>query len=57
LIDAAGVDFAGWTLDDPNDPASLQGLRYTEFIGPLVKAVQELSARVEQLEAQLAAPG
>ena len=28
-----------------------QGLRYTELIAPLVKAVQELSARVQALEA------
>ena len=27
-----------------------QGLRYVEFIGPIVKAIQELAARVETLE-------
>jgi hypothetical protein len=43
-------DFAGWTLDDPSDPNSGQGLRYGEFIAPLIKAVQELSARVAELE-------
>ena len=43
-------DFAGWTLDDPSDPDSGQGLRYGEFIAPLIKAVQELSARVAELE-------
>ena len=31
------------------------GLRYTEFIGPLVKAVQELSAEVETLKTKVAA--
>jgi hypothetical protein len=55
-IDAAGVkDFAGWVLDDKDDPNSTQSLRYDQFVGPLVKAVQELSARIEQLEA--AQPG
>jgi hypothetical protein len=44
-------DFAGWILYDPSDPNSGQGLRYGEFIAPLIKAVQELTARVEQLEA------
>ena len=43
-------DFAGWTLDNPSDPNSGQGLRYGEFIAPLIKAVQELSARVAELE-------
>ena len=43
-------DFAGWILYDPSDPDSGQGLRYGEFIAPLIKAVQELSARVADLE-------
>lgn len=43
-------DFAGWILMDPSDPNSEQGLRYGEFIAPLIKAVQELSARVAALE-------
>jgi hypothetical protein len=43
-------DFGGWTLNDPLDPSSGQGLRYGEFIAPLIKAVQELSARVALLE-------
>ena len=43
-------DFAGWILYDPSDPESGQGLRYGEFIAPLIKAVQELSARVALLE-------
>jgi len=47
----AGVaDFGGWSLDDPNDPESRQQLRYDQFIAPLIKAVQELSARVVDLE-------
>lgn len=51
-LDAAGVeDFAGWTLADANAADSLQGLRMDQFIAPLIKAVQELSARVAALEA------
>jgi hypothetical protein len=45
-----GDNFAGWTLDDPDDPDSRQGLAYEEFIAPLVKAIQELTDRVKQLE-------
>jgi hypothetical protein len=71
-LDAMGTgDFAGWTLDDPKDPDSTQGLRYTEFIAPMVKAIKELSsentalkqslasatARLDSLESRLAAAG
>ena len=52
-IDSAGVDFAGWCLDDKNDSNSSQALRYSEFIAPLIKAVQELSAEVETLKAKV----
>jgi hypothetical protein len=49
----AGVtDFAGWVLADKGDPNSTQGLRYDQFIAPLIKAVQELAARVVALEAR-----
>jgi hypothetical protein len=53
-LDAAGVgDFAGWVLGDKDDPSSTQGLRYDQFVAPLIKAVQELAARVAALEARL----
>jgi hypothetical protein len=57
-VDASGVeDFAGYVVDDMKDPDSYLSLRYEEFIAPLIKAVQELSAKVKTLEAQLAAKG
>lgn len=40
-------------LSDPKDPASKQGWRPTELIPVLIKAVQELSAQVEELKAKL----
>jgi hypothetical protein len=50
-LDESGVsDFGGWVLEDPTDPNSGQSLRYDQFISPLIKAVQELSARVKELE-------
>lgn len=53
-LDTLGVDsFAGWVLADKDDPNSIQGLRYSEFIAPLIKAVQELSQKVADLEARL----
>lgn len=53
-VDAAGVDFGGWILSEKNDPDSQQGLRYDQFIAPLIQAVKELSNKVEALEAQIA---
>lgn len=51
VIDDLNIDdFGGWLLDDINDPDSGQYLRYDEFIAPLIKAVQELTARVKALE-------
>ena len=41
------TDFAGLIYDKDSDR---YGLRYNELIAPLIKAVQELSARVEELE-------
>jgi hypothetical protein len=50
----AGVDFGGWILTDKNDPTSEQGLRYEEFISPLIKAIQELKEEVEILKSKIA---
>lgn len=53
--DAAGVDFGGYVKGDLENPESQEFLRYDEFIAPLIKAVQELSARVVELEKKLQA--
>ena len=51
VLDEAGVeDFGGWVSSDPNSEDGQQALRYEEFISPLIKAVQELTARVKSLE-------
>lgn len=46
-------EYSGWALSDPLDPNSEQGLMYMEFIGILIKAVQELSSKVDELESRL----
>lgn len=51
--DKAGVEFAGWILADKNNPDSQQGLRYDEFIAPIVKALQEALERIDTLEDEL----
>lgn len=49
-LDELGVaDFAGYIHDPEGD---VYALRYTEFVGPLVAAVQELAERLERLEEQ-----
>ena len=54
-VDDAGVDFGGWVLTDKDDPDSQQALRYDQFIAPLTKALQEAIAKIETLEAKVAA--
>ena len=50
-LDKAGVDtFGGWSED--SDDGS-QEISQEMFVHPLIKAVQELSAEVEQLKQQL----
>ena len=46
------IDFGGWVLTDLNDSASYQGLRYEEFIAPMIKSIQQLSNTVNILSAQ-----
>jgi len=45
-----GKDFAGYIYNEENDA---HGLRYTEFVAPLIKAIQELTAKVALLEAEV----
>ena len=45
-----GYDFSG--VDKPNNENSLYGLRYAEFVVPLVKAVQELDEMNKDLQTE-----
>ena len=45
-----GYDFSG--VDKPENENTPYGLRYSEFVVPLVKAVQELSAKNDELQKQ-----
>lgn len=47
---ALGYDFSG--VDKPKNDKDHYGLRYAEFVVPLVKAVQELSQKNEQLNSK-----
>ena len=46
-------DFNGWTVD----AKGVQGISYEMFVMPLIKAVQELSAKNDALQARLDAGG
>jgi formylmethanofuran dehydrogenase subunit D len=54
-LDKFDADFAGWVLENLDDPNSGQGLRYDQFIAPLIKSVQELSAQNAALTDRIAA--
>jgi hypothetical protein len=43
-----GYDFSG--VDAPKNAKDFYGLRYAEFVVPLVKAVQELSEKAEEID-------
>ena len=44
------IDFGGYIKTNINDLNSEEALRYDQFISPLIKAVQELSEKVNKLE-------
>lgn len=53
IIAETGVDFGGYQDHSVNGGKDVKSVGYTELVGPLIKAVQELSDRVKNLEAQL----
>jgi len=48
-----GYDFSG--IDAPQNENSLYGLRYAEFVVPLVKAIQEQQSLIDQLTKRIEA--
>jgi hypothetical protein len=44
------IDFGGFVHDDETD---IMGLRYDQFIAPLIRAVQEQQQQIEQLKSKL----
>ena len=47
------TDFGGWVSEDVTDENAMQSLRYSQFISPLIKAIQELSAKNDALTARI----
>ena len=50
-----GRDFAGYCdskFKEPDEPQNI-GMRYHEFISPMIKAIQELTSQVQTLQAEI----
>lgn len=52
VIKEMGIDFGGYQDHSVSDGSDVHTVSYTEMVAPLVKAVQELSARVKELESR-----
>jgi len=50
VIQASGVDFGGFQDHSVNGGQDVLSLGYTELIAPMIKAIQELTARINLLE-------
>jgi len=50
VIQASGVDFGGFQDHSVNGGQDVLSLGYTELIAPMIKAIQELTARINVLE-------
>ena len=48
-------DFGGWVKEDLEDDASMESLRYAEFISPMIKAIQEQQTIIDNLITRLEA--
>ena len=50
VIEASGVDFGGFQDHSVNGGGDVLSIGYTELIAPMIKAIQELTARINVLE-------
>jgi hypothetical protein len=56
MMEAERLETAAmWILEDVKDPESAQGLRYTEFIAPMIKAIQDLHGMIQSHSAEMRA--
>lgn len=53
VLDEMGIDFAGYQDHKINDGEDVLSLGYTEFIAPIVKAIQEQQQMIEMLEQKI----
>jgi hypothetical protein len=50
VLDQQGIDFGGYQDHTINGGDDVRSIGYTELIAPMIKAIQELKARIEELE-------
>jgi hypothetical protein len=50
VIEASGIDFGGFQDHKVNGGGDVLSIGYTELIAPMIKAIQELTARINLLE-------
>jgi hypothetical protein len=50
VLDGLGVDFGGYQDHSMKGGCDVRSIGYEELIGPLIKSIQELAARVAELE-------
>jgi hypothetical protein len=55
VIEAQGIDFGGFQDHTINGGDDVLSIGYDELIAPMIKAMQELTARLEAAEAEIAA--
>ena len=54
VIDSSGLDFGGYQDHSVSGGSDVKSIGYDEFVGPLIKAVQQLSSIVESQTLQIA---
>jgi hypothetical protein len=55
VVEAQGIDFGGYQDHKIKGGDDVLSLGYGELIAPMIKAIQELTARLEAAEAEIAA--
>jgi hypothetical protein len=50
VLDQQGIDFGGYQDHTINGGDDVRSIGYAELIAPMIKAIQELKARIEELE-------
>jgi hypothetical protein len=53
VLDSKGIDFGGYQDHSVKGGEDVLSLGYSEFIAPLIKAIQELNAKVDALSAKI----
>jgi hypothetical protein len=53
VLDSKGIDFGGYQDHSVKGGEDVLSLGYSELIAPLIKAIQELNAKVDALSAKV----